>query len=345
MKHPWYHASLKIAPLVVLFLLPTLGCSDSVSESARSDKPRFAYVTNGVASFWNIAAAGAEAAAKDADVDVTVYMPDGLTDQTRSIEDLITRGTDGIAISPIDADNQIGILNKAAAATKLITHDSDAPKSDRLTYVGMDNYKAGLMCGQLVRDALPSGGTVMLFIGRLDQDNAQLRRQGCIDRILGREPDSTRRDDPGVILSSPDGQYEVLGTLTDQFDRAKAKANVEDTLTRHPDIGAMVGLFVYNPPAILEALDRADKTGKVKVIGFDEADITLQAIKDGAVVGTVVQDPFQYGYESIRLLTGLHRGDESILPSTGFIDVPPRVIDNGNLEPFWKTLKEQMATN
>ena len=340
MKLLFHSCSCKIVALAVLAGLSTTGCHDSTGG-----KPRFAFVTNGVASFWNIAAAGAKAAAKELDVDVTVIMPDGLTDQTRKLEDLITRGTDGIAVSPIDAENQIDILNKVAAATNLLTHDSDAPECNRLTYVGMDNYEAGRMCGQLVRKALPSGGDVMLFIGRLDQDNAQLRRQGCIDMILGRASDSTRRDPHGESVSSEDGKYQILGTLTDQFDRAKAKANAEDTLTRHPDISAMVGLFAYNPPAILEALERAGKIGQVQVIGFDEADVTLQAIQDGSVVGTVVQDPYQYGYQSIRLLAGLHRGEESILPPSGLIDVPPRVINNDNLESFWKTLKQQMAPN
>ena len=207
----------------------------------------------------------------------------------------------------------------------------------------MDNYAAGLKCGQLVRDALPDGGDVMLFIGRLDQDNAQLRRQGCIDAILGRKPDSTRRDPAGANLSSEDGKYQVLGTLTDRFDRAKSKANAEDSLTRYPDIAAMVGLFVYNPPAILEALQRAGKVGEVKVIGFDEADVTLQAIQDGKVVGTVVQDPYQYGFESIRILVGLHHGDQSVLPPNRFIDVPPRVVNNENLESFRNTLKQQLS--
>ena len=84
------------------------------------------------------------------------------------------------------------------------------------------------------------------------------------------------------------GNYIVLGTLTDQFDRAQAKANVEDTLARHSDIAAMVGLFAYNPPAILEALQQADRLGEdqaVQVIAFDEADETLQGIKDGTVYG------------------------------------------------------------
>jgi ABC-type sugar transport system substrate-binding protein len=219
----------------------------------------YAFITNGVADFWTIGKAGAEKAAADLGVNVSVIMPSSITDQTRKIEDLLNRGTAGIAISPINPANQGEVLAKAAAATSLITHDSDAPDSPRRVYIGMDNYEAGIICGKLVRDALPDGGKVMLFIGRLDQDNSQRRRQGCIDGILGREPDPSRRDDPGAVVSSDDGKYTVLGTLTDQFDRAKAKANAEDALLRHPDIAAMVGLFEYNPPLILEALERAGR--------------------------------------------------------------------------------------
>ncbi len=234
----------------------------SSSEPApTSGSARFTFITNGVADFWTIGKAGAEQAARDLGVQVDTITPSGITDQTRRIEDLITRGTDGIAISPIAPDNQGQILNAAAAKTNLITHDSDAPDSERLVYIGMDNYQAGLLCGKLVREALPEGGKVMLFIGRLDQDNAKRRRQGCIDGIFGREPDPTRHDPVDQILTSEDGKYVVLGTMTDNFDRAKAKANAEDALTRYPDIAAMVGLFEYNPPLIMEALDRAGRLG------------------------------------------------------------------------------------
>jgi ABC-type sugar transport system substrate-binding protein len=228
-------------------------------SAATGNGPEYAFITNGVADFWTIGKAGAEKAAADLGVKVSVIMPSSITDQTRKIEDLLTRGTAGIAISPINPANQGEVLAKAAAATNLITHDSDAPESPRRVYIGMDNYEAGLVCGKLVRDALTDGGKVMLFIGRLDQDNSQRRRQGCIDGILGREPDPSRRDDPGTVVTSDDGKYTVLGTMTDQFDRAKAKANAEDALLRHPDIAAMVGLFEYNPPLILEALERAGR--------------------------------------------------------------------------------------
>ena len=310
----------------------------TLTGATRPSKP-FAFITNGVADFWVIAQAGAEKAGKDLDVPVQVIMPNGITDQTRRVEDLLVRGTSGIAISPINPENQADAINKAASRTNLITHDSDAPQTNRLVYIGMDNYKAGLMCGELVRRALPEGGQVMIFVGRLDQDNARRRRQGCIDAILGRQPDPSRNDPAGTKLTSEDGKYVVLGTLTDQFDRAKAKANVEDALTRNPNIHAMVGLFEYNPPAILEALDRQGKLGKVKVIGFDENDVTLQSIRDGYCVGTIVQNPYMYGYESIRVLNELHKGNKSIIPESKFIDIPARVIAKDNVDEFWADLK------
>ena len=152
------------------------------SDSGPGRKKKIAYVTNGVASFWTIAAAGVKAGAEKFGVDAETLMPvEGISDQKRMIEDLLTRGVDGIAVSPIDPANQTELLNKAAKRTKLITHDSDAPESDRLVYIGMDNYKAGRMCGDLVREALPKGGSVMIFIGRLEQDNSKRRRQGVID--------------------------------------------------------------------------------------------------------------------------------------------------------------------
>ena len=112
--------------------------------------------------------------------------------------------------------------------------------------------------------------------------------------------------------------------MTDQFDKAKAKANVEDAVARNPDIAGMVGLFGYNPPLILEGLDRVGKLGKIKVMAFDEDEGTLQGVKDGNVVATVVQNPYQYGYESIHVLNELHKGNKSIIPESKFIDIPAR---------------------
>lgn len=311
-------------------------------KSSSSKQAEFAFVTNGVASFWDIAKVGAEKAGADLGVKVSVLMPaSGVVDQKQMIEDTLIRGMDGIAVSPIDPDNQLEILNKAAAATKLITVDADAPKAKRLMYLGMDNYKAGRMAGKLVKEALPDGGSVAIFVGRIEQDNARLRRQGLIDELLDRSEDASRFDPPGDVIEG--GKYKILGTLIDQFDRAKAKTYVEDTLTRTPDVGCMVGLFAYNPPIILEALGRMNHLGKVKVVAFDEADETLAGIRNGHVHGTVVQNPYEYGYQSIKLLKAIAEGDASAIPPSGFIDIPARTIRKDEVDAFQADLNAKLG--
>ena len=324
------------------------GCSTDKSGNggeADNDRPNIAYVTNGVASFWVIAEAGVKKGGEEFDADVEVLMPaEGISDQKRMIEDLLTKGADGIAVSPIDPANQTDLLNKAGKYAKLITHDSDAPESDRLCYIGVDNYTAGLECGKLAREALPEGGKVAIFIGRLEQDNAKRRRQGTIDGLLGRNSDPTRFDPPDAEIE--EAGYHIVGTYTDQFDRAAGKANAEDVISRHPDIAGMIGLFAYNPPLILEALKQGEKLNKVKVIAFDEADETLQGIIDGTVYGTIVQNPFEYGRQSVRILAGLVRGESLAdlgVPASGFVDIPARTIDTQNVDQFWAELKKNLG--
>jgi len=259
------------------------------------------------------------------------------------VQDLLTMGVDGIAISPIDPANQGDLINEAARSAKVVTHDSDAPDTDRLVYIGIDNYQAGRLCGQLVKEAIPDGGKIMILVGRMEQDNARRRRQGLLDEILGRPSDPDRYDPPGRVLRNE--KYAIMGTLTDQFDRAKAKANAEDAMSRFPDLAALVGLFAYNPPLILEAVRQAGRAGEIAVVGFDEADQTLQAIQDGVMYGTVVQDPYGYGYESVRVLAALVRGDRTVIPPGGFLDIPARQIRRDSVAEFWADLKSKLSAD
>jgi len=318
------------------------GASDK--PSAAGEKPHVAFVTNGIAAFWVIAEKGANDAGAKFDVRLDVRMPPkGVADQKRMVEELLARKVQGIAISPIDAVNQTAFLKDVAKKTKLITQDSDAPDCDRLCYVGMDNYDAGRMCGQLVKKALPDGGSVMIFVGRLGQDNAKLRRQGVIDELLDRPPDAKRYDPPGEVLKGKN--YEILDTRTDDFDFTKAKSLAQDAIVKYPKLGCMVGLFEYNPPNILEALASAGKLKTIKVVGFDENDMTLKAIQDGSVTGTIVQNPYKYGYESVRILKSLVEGDNSVLPKDGFVSIPARSITKDNVDEFWAELKKLTGKN
>ena len=324
--------------------------TDTASTPSKSDRkkgakrPLIGFVTNGIDPFWSIAEAGAKAAGKEFDVDVDVKMPpsDGrIANQIRMIEELLTLGASGIAVSPIKPEDQQDILNSIGDRCHFLTHDADAPDSNRLAYVGMNNYDAGRVCGKLVKESLPEGGEIMIFVGSLDQLNARLRRQGVIDELLDRPHDPTKYDPP-TVGALKGGKYTVLDTRTDDFDKAIAKSLAEEAITKYPDLDAMVGLFAYNPPQILAALKEADKINKIKVIAFDEQDGTLQAIMDGTCVGTVVQDPYRYGYESVRILAGLAREDKSVIPANGFLEIKERVIRKDNVKQFWDELKQRL---
>ena len=323
--------------------------SPCMAQNPTSDQPqpdsgkrvKIAFVTNQIANFWNIAEIGCEDASKDFDVDVDVRFPEtaNATRQKQIVEDLIVNKIDALAISPIDAVNQAATLNEWCKKIPVITHDSDAPTSNRLMYIGMDNYAAGRMVGKLVKQAIPEGGKICIFIGRLEQDNSQKRRQGVIDELLDRPNRGSDDDFDEVDRVIKNDKFTIVATLTDQGAMDVAKQKAEDAIITYPDLSVMVGLFEYNPPAILQALKQSNKVGKIKIVGFDENAATLQGIKDGTVVGTVVQNPYEYGYKSVEVLSKLLKGDKSVIPKSKYIDIAPRSITKENVDEFWADLK------
>lgn len=304
------------------------------------DKPKIAFVTNGIANFWKIAETGALKAGKDLDCDVIVKMPtrEGgrAANQKRILEQLLSQGVDGIAVSPVDPANQTDILNEVGDNCFFVTHDSDAPGTNRRLYIGMSNYDAGRMVGELVKKTLPEGGNIVLFIGSMEQDNAKLRRQGVIDEILERSHDPSRFDEPAGEIQGD--KYTILATLVDDFDDVRKKELPEQTLAKYKKIDCMVGLFEYNPPFIFDALKSAGKLGEVRVVGFDENDRTLEEIANGNCAGTVVQNPYMYGYRSVEILDRLIKG-EAVESQDGFVDIPARKITKENVAEFRKELK------
>ena len=158
----------------------------------------------------------------------------------------------------------------------------------------------------------------------------------------------TVRDAAKPIVALPGrvdmGQWTILDTRTDLTDRARAKQNVEDTLIRHPDIGCLVGLWSYNGPAILSAVKDAERAGKIPIVCFDEEDDTIQGVLDGHIHATVVQQPFEFGYQSVRILAALARGDRSVVPDGGVLDVPVKVIRPDTAREFWDDLQAKLKS-
>ena len=92
-------------------------------------------------------------------------------------------GFSGVAVTPLDPANQTALLNQLAAALPLICHDSDAPESDRRFYLGTNNYEAGRLLGKLIKERMPEGGSIMVFVGQIDVMNASERRRGMLDEL------------------------------------------------------------------------------------------------------------------------------------------------------------------
>ncbi|MBT6463623.1 MAG: substrate-binding domain-containing protein, partial [Opitutae bacterium] len=91
-------------------------------------------------------------------------------------------------------------------------------------------------------------------------------------------------------------------------------------------------------PACYQALKQAGKLGKIKLVGFDENDVTLQGIKEGFVTGTIVQNPYQYGYQSVKVLKDIIEGKDN-LDGRDYIDIVARKITKENVDAYWTKLK------
>jgi ribose transport system substrate-binding protein len=283
-----------------------------------------AFLTNNASDFWTIARAGCDQAQKEVpNVKVEFKIPaDGTAaEQTRIFDDLLVKGVNGIALSPVDPANQTAMIDRGVQKALIVTQDSDAPNSKRSFYVGTDNVAAGRQAGELVKKAIPQGGNIMLFVGKRDAQNAKERIQGVEEALKGTN-------------------IKILDVRTDDTDRVRAKQNVSDTLVKYPDIACLVGLWSYNGPAILNAVKDSGKLGKVKIVTFDEENDTLQGVKDGSIDATVVQNPYEFGRQAVTLMAKKLRGEDMKVPDGGKFIVPTRAIDKSNVDDFWANLKK-----
>jgi ribose transport system substrate-binding protein len=306
--------------LISSLILASASCNrtSEAGKAGEAKKVRIAFITNNTSDFWTIARKGTEKAAAElpnVEIEFKINSETTAAGQQRIVDDLLAKGVDGIAISPVDPQNQTQMINRAASQAVVFTQDSDAPNSKRACYIGTDNEAAGRQAGKLVKEALPDGGRIMVFVGTMDAQNAKERYSGLKKELEG-------------------SKVEIIDVRTDDADNVRAKRNAADTLVKYPDIAGMVGLWAYNGPAILGAVKESGKVGKVKIVAFDEEDATLTGVKDGAIYATVVQQPFEFGYQSMIKLAKAIGGDKSGIPSSQQDIVPTLAIKKDGVNDF-----------
>ncbi len=296
-------------------------------DAGAQDKKTLAFVVNGASDFWKAAEAGVKKAQTELpNYELTFKYPETATAavQQRLMDDLVAAGVAGIMVSPNDPKHSTESLNRIAGQAALFTTDSDAPDSNRIAYIGSSNVEAGKQAGELIKKAMPDGGKCILFVGILANDNARERVEGIKESLAG-------------------SKVEILDVREDDIDMARAKRNVEDALAANPDIPCLAGLYSYNTPRIYEVVKDAGKLNEIKIIGFDEDPVTLGGVKEGSIVGTVVQQPYEWGYQGMKMMAQYLEGDTSFIPENKLIIVPTAIIDQSNVDAFWAELKARQG--
>jgi ribose transport system substrate-binding protein len=281
----------------------------SSSPAAGTTMKRFIFVTNGDDPFWDACNAGLVEGAKRFDLaskGLAAVMEKNNGTAQGQIEKLRQFGSQsdiaGVAISVIQADNAAIVeemKNLAAKGIKVITVDGDVNREKfrdaRAWYIGTDNVVGGRLLGAAAKRILEargrSAGGYVQFAGFTDNDNARTRMDGFKEAI-------------GAGFSEID-------RMSDEMDLAKARDNVRTALVNHPDLAALVGIWAYNAPAIAEVVGERGVRDRVSVVTFDAQAAAIERMQEGQIDAMVVQNPFEMGIQTVRLLLAMHAGDEA----------------------------------
>jgi ribose transport system substrate-binding protein len=311
-------------------------------ENSPSSPPNIVVVTGGSNPYWQIIGNGARAAGKELDVAVDVRMPEKDEDvqaQSQILFGLDLEKIDGVAISPLDAEEQTRRINQLADAVFVVTIDSDAPLSNRLSYVGSGNVTAGQQSAQLVKEAIPNGGKVAVLIANLTKNNTQERKQG-FDETLAQAPTNPQEPAP---------KYEVIQYLIDEGDKQRCESQLRQLLAAHDDLACIVGMNAYHGPILLKVLKDEQRLGQTKLVTFDTIDDTLAGVEAGEIYATIAQDPYEFGYQAIRLLSSYcRRRDQQTLPVPGVqstMSIRTMAVRKDDVDEFRRSFRGRLESD
>ena len=300
-----------------LCIFTSIGCKQS-GDSSSVDKAnggnaskRFIFITNGDDPYFDVLNAGLQAGAERYNLAVSkievVMEKNNATaqGQINRLRQLVTQAdVAGVAISVIQAEN-IAIVEEmkrlAGKGVPVITVDGDINEklfSDaRPFYIGTDNSIAGRLLGTAAKKVLESRGVdeggFIQFTGFTDNDNARARMNGCRD-ALGKN-------------------YIELDRMADSFDHSRARDNVRTALVNHPEVNALVGIWAYNAPAIAEVVAERRARDQISIFTFDAAAQAIEHMKDGHIDCMIVQNPFEMGVQTVRLLLAMVEKQDAVI--------------------------------
>jgi ribose transport system substrate-binding protein len=306
-----------LVAMILAFTAASLSPIGLFAQGAQKQLKVGLVLINLQAKFFNDIKAGAEEAAKKADVSLQVI--DGNNDpaaQVNAVETLTQQKMDGIIMVAIDVKGIVPALQDAAkSGVKVVAVDAKVQDPSVKAFIGVDNAKAGSDFGDFVGKYIEKqmGGKAKLgIIGALNSFIQNQRKDNFIESI--------KKIASVTIGNTVDGQNVQERALT----------AAEDLVTSSPDTNV---IYATGEPALIgaiAALESQGATKRVKLFGWDLSNQALKAVDDGFLIGVVQQNPYQEGIEAIGALVKLSRGEE--VPS--FIDVPVEFVTKDNIDKY-----------
>jgi ribose transport system substrate-binding protein len=203
----------------------------------------------------------------------------------------------GVAVSVVDS-KVVAIAeemrNLQKKGIKVVCFDSDIDRARfldaRSAFIGTNNLDAGKELGAAARHLLPDGTSYVTFVGKKEAQNAA-------DRISG-------------FAQGAGEKFKSADSMPDDFDRTKARDNVRNAIRNHPEVACLVGIYSYNAPAIVDVVTQLKNREKMTIATFDAEPDAVKQMEDGMIDVMVVQDPFQMGYQSVKMLKALIGNDQ-----------------------------------
>jgi len=317
---------------ILACLTATWLAASGCSSSGHSGEKYYLIAANVKLPYWQNAADGLNRAASDLKLEAEMVGPDTYDANAEKEEfaRVVARKPAGILISVANPAVLSSDINSAiAAGIPVITLDSDAPDSQRLMFIGTNNYQAGLTGGRLLAKQLNGKGSVVVYTIP-GQANLEERLRGYQDAVAGSQISFVEKVD-------------VHGNATLAFDKT---AEMIDAGKLKPD--AFVCLVSTACKEVADVLTRKNVTGKT-IIAMDTEAGTLEWIEKGTIVATIAQKPYTMGYYGLHALDDLHHHAPSPLagnwsqnlrsPVPANIDTGATLVDKSNLAQVRDTKK------
>ncbi len=219
-----------------------------------------------------------DAAAKYGIEIVATDAQDNPTTQAKDVENLIAMKPAAIIINTCDSDAIVPSVEACnAAGIPVFTMDRKANGGDVAAHIGYDAVKSGTMAADYLAEILGEKGKVVELQGIMGSNVAQDRHKGFSD----------------TIKKYP--EIEVVQSEVANFDRATAMSVMENILSANPEID---GLYAANDEMALgamEAIEAAGRIDRIKIVGCDCIDDTIDAMKEGKIAASVSEPPYGLG--------------------------------------------------